>query len=221
VVITTVPAAYRPGFSKIKSLRPADFDAIAAALENAPVVGGLKELAIAVGQHVSSLKRAEIEVILRSLFSLCVFLADEETPLSENLSSLASAMQASGNSQLTLSEDERIEFERRLDRLLRIKSVSLAAKGQRLKLEYQNTFHDAKILTDVRSIFDKPEDRPLGFTIAHILKITYHESGDHKDFYIALDADDIQVMKKALERAESKAGSIRSLLRAAALPDLS
>jgi hypothetical protein len=185
------------------------------------MVGGLKELASAVLQQVPSLKRNDIELILRSLFSLSVFLADEETPLSENLSSLSGAMQAIGNPDLALSEDEKVEFERRLDRLLRINAVSVAAKVQRLRLDYSHTFHDAKILTDVRPIFDKPEDRPIGCAIAHILRITYHEGGDHKEFYVALDTDDIQTVKRVLERAEAKAVSLKSVLQAAALPDLS
>jgi len=221
LAITIIPSQYRPGFRKIKQLSTADVEAIASALESAPLVGGLKELASAVIQQVPSLRRDEIEVILRSLFSLSVFLADEETPLSENLSSLSSAMQASGNPDLALSEDEKIEFERRLDRLVRINAVSIAAKVQRLRLEYSNVFHDAKILTDIRPIFDKPENRPLGCAVAHILKLTYHEGGDHKDFYVALDENDIQVMKKILERAEAKAASLKSVLQAANLPDLS
>ena len=221
MAISTVPAGYRLGFSKIKRLRPADFEAVATALENSPMVGGLKELASAVLQQVPSLKRNDIELILRSLFSLSVFLADEETPLSENLSSLSSAMQATGNTDLALSEDEKVEFERRLDRLLRINAVSVAAKVQRLRLDYSNIFEDAKILTDVRPIFDKPENRPIGCAIAHVLRITYHEGGGHKEFYVALDADDIQSVKKVLERAEAKASSLKSVLQAAALPDLS
>jgi hypothetical protein len=221
LAISTVPAGYRPGFSKIKRLPSVDFEAIATALENSPMVGGLKELASAVLQQVPSLKRNDIELILRSLFSLSIFLAGEETPLSENLSSLSSAMQASGNPELALSEDEKVEFEMRLGRLLTINAVSVAAKVQRLRLDYPNTFHDAKILTDVRPIFDKPENRPVGCAVSHNLKITYHEGGDHKEFYVALDADDIKTMKRVLERAEAKAASLKSVLHAAALPDLS
>lgn len=191
------------------------------ALESAPVAGGLKGLTSAVVQRVPTLKRQEIENILRTLFSLSVLVTDEETPLSENLSSLSSAMQASGNPNLALSEDEKVEFETRLERLLKINTVKIASKVQRLGLEYPNTFHDAMILTDMRPVFDKPEERPVGCTISHTLRIAYHEGGEHKEFYVMLDANDLQSMKKVFERAEAKASSVRSILKVANLPDLS
>jgi len=221
ISITTIPAPYRTGFAKIKSLSPTDLDSIVTALEKAPTAGGLKGLTSAVVQQVPTLKRQEIESILRTLFSLSLLITDEDTPLSENLSSLSSAMQASGNPNLTLSDQEKVEFEKRLERLLRINAVTIASKVQRLGLEYPNTFHDAMILTDMRPVFDKPEERPVGCTISHTLRIAYHEGGEHKEFYVMLDADDLQTMKKVLQRAETKASSVKSVLKSANLPDLS
>jgi len=221
VSITTIPAPYRTGFARIKSLSPSEFESIVTALENASVSGGLKGLTSVVVQQVATIRRQEIENILRTLFSLSVLVSDEDTPLSENLGSLSSAMQASGNPSLALSAQEKAEFERRLERLLRIKAVMIATKVQRLGLEYPNTFHDAMILTDMRPIFDKPEERPVGCTISHTLRIAYHEGGEHKEFYVMLDADDLQNIKKVLQRAEAKASSVRSVLKLANLPDLS
>lgn len=221
MAITTIPAPYRPGFARIKQLSPADFEAIVTALEKTPTVGGLKELTSAVVQQVPTLKRQEIEQILRTLFSLCIFVADEDTPLAENLASLSTAMQASGRPELALSEDEKPDFERKLSRLLAINSAAFSAKIQRLRLEYPNTFHDARILTDMRPIFDKPEGRPQGCAIVHTLKLSYHGDGEHKAFYVVLDADDLQTLKKVLQRAETKASSLKSVLEAAGLADLS
>lgn len=221
IPITTIPAPYRAGLAKIKRLSPVDLESIATALEKAPVAGGLKGLTSAVVQRVPTLKRQDVENILRTLFSLSLLVTDEETPLSENISILSSAMQASSVPDLALSEQERVEFEKRLERLLGIKSVTLASKVQRLGLEYPNIFHDAIILTDMRPVFDKPEDRPVGCAISHTLGITYHEGGEHKEFYVILDADDLQTMKKVLQRAEAKAASVKSFLKLANLPDLS
>ena len=105
--------------------------------------------------------------------------------------------------------------------MLSLKTVSLSSKVQRLRLEYPNTFHDAMVLTDIRPIFDKVEDRPVGGAITHTLKIEYHEVGEHKQFYVALDAEDLQKMKKILQRAEAKESSLKSLLNDASVPDLS
>jgi hypothetical protein len=199
----------------------ADFEALATALEKAPIVGGLKELTSAVVQQVPSLKRQEIEQILRTVFSLCVLVTDEKSPLSENLAILTDVMQASARPELKLTEEEKADFEKRLDRLLKISVLTTSAKVQRLRFDYSNTFSDAHVITDMRPIFDKPGERPVGCAIAHTLKLEYHEGGDHKEFYVALDADDVETLKKALQRAEIKAASLKSVLKLAELPDLS
>jgi hypothetical protein len=221
VSITTIPAPYRAGFAKIKRLSPTELESLATALEDVPATGRLKGLTTAVAQLVPSLRRQDVDSILRTLFSLSVLLTDEETPLSENLSSLTGAMQASDNRELALSDEERVEFEKRLERLLTIKGVALASKVRRLELEYPNTFHDAIILTDIRPVFDKPEKRPVGCSISHTLRITYHQDGDHKEFYVVMDSEDLEAIKKVLQRAEAKESSVKSFLKSVNLDDLS
>jgi hypothetical protein len=201
-------------------MSPPEFESLVTALGSAPVVGGLKALTALVVQQFPTLTREEIEAVLRAVFSLSVFVADEETPLSENLASLSRTMQASGNRDLILSDEERVQFEMRLDRLLKIHAVILAAKVQRLRLEYPKTFHDAMILTDMRPVFDNTEDRPVGCVISQTLRIAYHEDGEYKEFHVVLDADDVQAMKEIIQRAETKVASLRATLNVANLPDL-
>lgn len=220
VSITSIPAPYKAGFAKIKGLSSADFDSLVKALEKATPTGGLKGLTSAVVQHVLTLKREDIEDILRTLFSLSVLLTDEETPLPENISRLSSAMQATGTPELSLTEQQKVEFENKLERLLGIRTVALTSKVRRLELEYPKTFHEAVILTDMRPVFEKPEERPVGCAISHTLRITYHEDGEHKEFHVVFDSEDLEKLKKTLQRAEVKASSLKSLLKAANLPDL-
>lgn len=221
ISITHIPVPYRQGFAKIKGLSPVDFESLATALESATPAGGAKALTSAVVQHVQTLKRDDIQDILRTLLSLAVLVTDEDTPLPDNISRLSDAMQATGIPELALSAQQRVEFENRLQRLLRIKTVALTSKARRLELEYPKTFHDAIILTDMRPVFEKPEERPVGCAISHTLRITYHEDGEHKEFHVVLDSDDLETLKKVLQRAETKASSVKSLLKATNLPDLS
>lgn len=221
ITITTIPGPYRSGFASIKKLSPDTFELLVSALENAPLAGGLKKLTAAVVQQLPVLKQQEIRDILRTVFSLSAFTTDEDTTLSENLANLTTAMQTSGEPDLKLSDQERAAFEKRLEKLLTIKTVAISSKAQRLRLEYPVTFHDAMILTDMRPVFDKPEERPVGCEISHTLQITYHEHGDHKEFFVALDDDDLETIKKAIQRAEAKASSVKSLIKLANLPDLS
>lgn len=221
VVITTIPAPYRAGFASIKELSADTFETLVSALEKARLSGGLKELTATVVQQVPTLKQNKIKEILRVVFSLSVFTSDEDTPLSENLANLSRAMQTSGEPNLTLSEQESAVFEKRLERLLTIKNVVIATKTQSLRMDYPVTFHDAKILTDMRPVFDKVDERPVGCAISHTLKITYHENDEHKQFFVVLDGEDLGALKKAIQRAETKGSSLKSLIKVANLPDLS
>lgn len=221
VAITTIPAPYRLGFANIKKLTPAEVDSLVAALEKAPYSRRMTEVTSVVLKNSPTLSRTDVDSILRALYSLCVFLGDEETPLSEHLSDLTNAMQASGRSELALSESEKIDFEKRLSRFLSVKTLAISSKVQRLRLEYPNTLHDAMIVSDIRPIFDKPNERPVGCAIAHTLEIEYHESGEHKEFHVVLDNEDLQKIKKVIQRAETKAQSLKALLKEANLPDLS
>lgn len=72
----------------------------------------------------------------------------------------------------------------------------------------------------MRPVFRQPNAKPIGSVINHTLKIEYHEDGDHKDFYVALDAQDLSELKGVLERAETKAISLRSFLKQSEMPDL-
>lgn len=221
VSITSIPLPFRSGFAKIRKLAPVELDSLVAALEAAPRSGGLKELASAVVRQMPALGRDDVAEILRTLFSLSVLVTDEETPLAENIARLTAAMQATGSPDLALSAEEQVEFERRLQRLLLLKTVVLLSKVRRLELDYPKTFHDAMILTDLRPVFEKPEDAPVACTISHTLKITYHEDGDHKEFHVVLDSGDLEMIKKAILRAEAKTSSVKSFLKGANLPDLS
>ena len=97
-----------------------------------------------------------------------------------------------------------------------------ASKVEQLKSDHQAIFYDAKILSDIRPLFDNPDEPPIGAVISHTLKIVFHESGgDHKELYLALDAEDLEVLKKIAKRAESKLASIQSLIKTVNIPDLS
>jgi hypothetical protein len=219
--IRRIPEQYRHGFAKIKGLSLTDANAIAAALEKSPTTGGLRGMLSTVAEQVSALKREEAEDIVATLYSLYVYRADADTSLDGFVSELISAMRASGDGALIVSEQEENEFRQKIGRLLSVSRSAVISKAEQLQSDYAKTFYDAKILTDIRPIFAKPEEIPVGAVVTHTLKIEYHEDGEHKAVYLALDAADLQQMKKVLQRADSKVSSLRLLLKNAGLPDMS
>ena len=221
LTIRSIPQRYQAGFARIRMLSPEAVTALIGALEKSRFPSASKEMMSSVSEQVTMLKKEDVEDIVTTLYSLYDFRVDSETPVSDFASQLISAMRASGKESLAISEEETNEFRDKLTKLMSLQTPTLVSKVEHLKEDYANIFHDVKTLTDIRPIFSQPGERPVGAAIVHTLKIIYHATGEHREFYVALDADDLQQMIKTLQRAEAKGASLRSFLKSADLQDLS
>jgi len=128
-------------------------------------------------------------------------------------------MRASGRKDLIVSPEERPSFDEKLTKLLSIEPVLVASKSYELKFEFGKRFCDARIISDIRPVFAKPEEKPITALVTHTLKIELHGSmGRHEEVYIALDDDDLGKLKKVIERAMLKSASLKALLRESGIP---
>jgi hypothetical protein len=220
MAITRIPEPYRSGLAKIRGLSASDIDAISNALATCPLHGGIKGMIATVRAQAPTLTVDDIEDIIRSLYSLYIYRGDSDTPVSSFIPELIIAMRSSGK-DLVIPEEEKIIFQERITRLLSIDALAMASKAETLRDDHDKSFHDAKILTDIRPLFTKPDEKPLGAAITHMLKIEYHQEGEHKILYMYLDADDLELLKKVVQRAETKASSLQALIKSANLLDLS
>lgn len=215
-----IPDRHRPGIVKIRLVREEGFAELVWALENCPVVARFPLLSSRVASQVKLLSKTEIDEILRTLLSLASSLADSEVSVDKCASDLVEAMRASEREDLRLSPENEDVFKSRMARLLNISSLNMSAKACRVRTDYPRVFCDAKVLSDIRPVFDKPADKPIGSVINHSLRVEYHEGGDHKEFYVELDAEDLSKLKKIFERAETKAASLKAYLKDSNMPDL-
>ncbi len=224
LTITRIPQQHRAGFIKLRSLSSETVTTIGQIVEKLPPTSGVKEMVTALSERLPSLNRDDLAAIINTVYSLYVFRASAgpETPIADLVSSVISAMQTSGNDALTLSEDEKADFQQKLTRLLGSKVLETSSKIAQLKTDHTTLFYDAKIITDIRPIFSDPGDLPVAAIITHTLKIVCHDSGgEHRELYFALNSEDLKTINKVLERAQAKESSLKSLLRSANLPELS
>ncbi len=201
-------------------MREDDFVQLTSALRNCPIVARFPLLSSGVASKVKTLNNREIDDILMELFSLAPSLSEPEMPVDKTASELVDAMRASEMEDLKLPPEEEAKFKSRITTLLSIPSVNMSAKASRVRTDYPNVFYDARILSDVLPIFDKPGAKPIGEIINHTLRIDYRSHGVHKEFYVTLDAEDLNKLKRVFERAETKAASLKSLIKSSDVPDL-
>ena len=65
---------------------------------------------------------------------------------------------------------------------------------------------------DLRPVFRTDlGERPPAFVVVHNLKVGYRESGEYREFFVALDTLDVHALKEALDRALEKEKSLRTI----------
>lgn len=218
LTITRIPASYWPGLVKIKTLPLGAVGALADALETAQVSDFAKLSSVVERTtHASPDEAANLVAAVRSLYFLKA--RAEGTIIADFVAMLLAAMQMTGG-DLVLPESERATFSQKLTRLLSIHTLESSTKVEQLRTDHSSILEDAKIVTDLRPVFDKPSERPFGAIITHTLKIVTHESGEHKELYFALDGDDLLMLKRLAERALQKMASLRDVLKSTNIKDL-
>ena len=95
--------------------------------------------------------------------------------------------------------------------------LALGAKAAELLLEQHLVFCNARILTDVRPVFDERAETIQWFLPFHTLAVTCHEGGDTKTIHIAMDFNDLSELGDQVKRAQQKERLLRSDLDKAGL----
>ena len=106
------------------------------------------------------------------------------------------------------SEADQRSWEERSNQLTALLNPSNAlgcgAKAGELLLEQQLVFHKARIITDLRPVFDQEAQAIQAYLPFHTLVISYFESAEVREVHIAMDSSDVIMLMRQLERAKQK-----------------
>ncbi len=108
-----------------------------------------------------------------------------------------------------------------IERLLSAAPVILAAKATDLSFDVERFCVGARIITDIRPIFDPKHEKIVGSTLRQTLRLEF-TSLDARvtSMSIGLDADDISRLKKECEEAINKAAVTRNTLQSIGLEEI-
>jgi hypothetical protein len=114
----------------------------------------------------------------------------------------------------TLTPEQKTVLESRLPKLLTADgTLEITAKAREVMTEHEHIFCNVRMLSDIRPVFSDDLEKSYGAVIIHNLRIGYHQDQKHRDFYVALDTDDIRALKVAIERAEKKTLALEAILK--------
>jgi len=213
--LTRIPDTYQPGLVTIASFGTTDqgrLAALASAIAAAKPISEFSDFAESVHSQLKDWKRSDVFSVVRTLYSLSTHLADDELSAAELAAQVLEVMRSSGKDSLAVPEDRRRQFLDSLSHLLGIDSIRLAAKAYGLRHDHERWLCEVKVITDLRPVFADVHEKPDRVIVGHTLRLGYHEDGKHKEFYVALNGSDVATLKKALQRAEDKESSLRSLI---------
>ncbi len=208
-----IPKEDEVGLQKLASLDNDSVRELVSALGKVSPVISRAELAPKIASELDTMPRSDIDDIVGVLLPLYLLQEHHDRSAPEIAEDVCRAMDRSDNEKLKFSSDDRQRFKSRLIELLGIEAVRVGAKALEMLFENQRSFLNARIVTEVRPIFgSNPEDTPAGALIVHMLKITYREQGEDREFFVALDTTDVGKLSSVLDRADAKAESLRSYL---------
>jgi hypothetical protein len=214
-----IPPEYEIGLIKILILPEEALRSLHSVLKDAPPILNPKKRASSLFGKVDGIDEADVEPIISTLYSLYVAQANLGLSANDFVSDLMAALEESLVKQGSATPEKREQATRRLIDLLSIPRLKAEAKAVEVLHEYEHALSRVRILTDIRPVFDdNPEGKPSGVVLVHTLKITYLESRELKNFFVALDESDIKMLKNALDRAEKKGATLKSLFSSEEVP---
>jgi hypothetical protein len=108
-----------------------------------------------------------------------------------------------------------------IERMLSSESVVLAAKATDLSFDVERFCVGARIITDMRPVFDLQRNRILGSTLRQTLRLEFVSlDGTVTSISVGLDADDINRLKKECDEATHKASVTRDMLTKSGLAEI-
>lgn len=214
--IVSIPEGYQEGYIELNSISDKDFDSLIKGLSESSLTMTVKKIS----SDLEKLTGSDFETILLSVGSVMNFVEKG-----------TSAEELAKNLTEVIVEDEIINFDNpesvekftsRLIKLLSLEQLYFASKSEYLITEHGKVFIQARILTDIRPVFSPKMEEPKAAVIVHTLHIHYTgaEEQEHKGIFIALDSNDLKLLKETLNRAETKEISLKGIFEKSGMANL-
>jgi hypothetical protein len=200
----TIPKSDRAGLSILREMPDAALSSFLVAIEKAP--HAVPEIPGISNEEVSQVKEA-----LDTMYGIRAY---HDVPLDQFIDDVCESLRE--HKELK-PEDER-RLRERLNRLLDIDALIVAAKATVLRQEHERNFCSLRIITDARPVYANGiSGPPSAMVITHTMKLSYHEgAGGHlSDLYLSFGPEDIAEIRAALTRAEEKTKSLREVFATA------
>ncbi len=194
-----VPEQIKPVITRIIELDSKDYQDLLEALESTAPSLNVEKLADRVSEELSNRLDGVIEIV-RALNSMNHARLRADRSIENFVQAIARSLQDQ------LVKPEQLH---RLSSLLSAQALLVSTRASDLQHDFDRVFVSAKIVSDVRTVFDQGGDKIQGSMVIHNLNITYAQDGDFKSFYVAMDSTDLAKLRTVLDRADVKSSALK------------
>ena len=216
-----LPEDLQGGLVTLAKLGEQPFEQLVSAIRKEAPAGDYRQLASKVAPKVDVLPVSEVRNVLRTLSVLHAIKNDIPSTLTEFTGLIRRGVERELAEEQGLGDAEMARLEERLMLLLSLDSLDATSKAAEVLTQQQRYIRGARVVTDIRPVFGSDvEDDLKGALLVHMLNITYRErdSDQDRDWFVALDVNDVDKLIRTLERAKSKAKNLKRVLEAADVP---
>lgn len=208
-----IPPRHVGGLAKLQRLSDAAVSSLIAILAKAPLTFSGDELLAFIADR-SEEDKSTLDQIIPLLLSLTALRLRLDVDASRLAGVVCEAISEGEHPELAMPANDMSSFLQRLSRLLDVESLLFPVKGPDVVSAHEYVFAYARVVSDIRPIFGSDVTAPPpAAAIVHTLQLTCHHTDGVRDFFVAMDEDDLSVLGDVVKRASLKAESLASLLR--------
>ncbi|WP_040432991.1 hypothetical protein [Chlorobium ferrooxidans] len=158
-------------------------------------------------------KTYEAKAISRLLISIYTLCRQRNLEIKILLEGLLSGIESTESGWTEKQISDWKDLQPHIERLFTINNVKSIVKALDLSYDYANLYQSAKILTDIRPIFDDSATEIQGSVISFTFRLYFDNLEGSKNISIALDVDDIKSLKATCVRALKKAKTAKKFMQ--------
>ncbi|TAE60434.1 MAG: hypothetical protein EAZ87_05905 [Nostocales cyanobacterium] len=205
-----IPQQYQSGINLIINIDQILFDKLLNVITEAHPFVNIDSILLEISPKIEEIDINALEDILRAIRSIYSLRIQENLSNDEIIAGLSNSL----SREDIFSFEELALFEQRINKILEIDgSISISSKAIGLLQEYDSIFLSSRIVTDIRPVF-KTETKAgvAGALVVHTLRIAYQDASDTKEFYVALDSNDVKKLQEQLSQSLAEADVVKSIL---------
>lgn len=203
-----IPEVYIAGFENIIKLDGDELQSLSQIIDSLKVGDNPEKIIQPSVEVLKSYSENDIRNMMMSLVSLVDIFESAARDIDDFTTGFSHSYRLS-NPQAT--EKDGMALKHNLTKLLSVyDNIRITAKVRGLILENQRNFKRARVISDVRLVFDENLDQNKKYAVVvHNMKLEYMSDDLSKEFFVTLDLSDLKKIKEVIDRAIEKDRIIR------------